>query len=164
MVTATSFFLNLFAIVVPSSVFGGGVFEISGNRNSRWKESRSLVMSMLLRWSWLSSRDFVNHSTDRWKSSMRVYVCVKIDTTFAICLAYFPAIFGFGCGRKGDGKVCFDGCWVLTYKKPNTVSNIFILDQNRSFYYFPSCYLPILIWKCKIKVAKREQKNSIKMK
>ena len=35
MVTATSFFLNLFAIVVPSSVFGGGVFEISGNRNSR---------------------------------------------------------------------------------------------------------------------------------
>ena len=39
-----------------------------------------------------------------------VCVCVKIDTTFAICLAYFPAIFGFGCGRKGDGKVCFDGC------------------------------------------------------
>ena len=73
--------------------------------------SRSLVM--LLHWSWLSSRDFVNHSTDRWKSSMRVYVCVKIDTTFAICLAYFPAIFGVGYGRKGDGKcvLMVVECW-----------------------------------------------------
>ena len=165
MVTATSF-LNLFAIVVPSSVFGGGVFEISGNRNSRWKES----VGREAWWCCSTEADFLPGTLwiippiDESHQCGCMCVCVKIDTTFAICLAYFPAIFGFGCGRKGDGKVCFDGCWVLTYKKPNTVSNIFVLDQNRSFYYHPSCYLPILIWKCKIKVAKREQKNSIKMK
>ena len=121
--------------------------------------SRSLVM--LLHWSWLSSRDFVNHSTDRWKSSMRVYVCVKIDTTFAICLAYFPAIFGVGYGRKGDGKcvLMVVECW---HTRSQIQYPIFSYLTKTGIYYIPSCYLlPILIWKCKIMVAKKEQ-NSIR--
>ena len=105
MVTAISFFLNLFAIVVPSSVFGGGVFEISGNRNSRWKESVgceacrccSAEADFLPGTLWIILPIDESHQ-------MRVYACVKIDTTSAICLAYFPAIFGGVCGRKGDWK------------------------------------------------------------
>ena len=114
MVTATSF-LNLFAIVVPSSVFGGGVFEISGNRNSRWKES----VGREAWWCCSTEADFLPGTLwiippiDESHQCGCMCVCVKIDTTFAICLAYFPAIFGVGYGRKGDGKcvLMVVECW-----------------------------------------------------